>query len=88
MNLLHMSEMTEAEANEIFKSTNCLLCWFPKSHAKNHHMTRCEFLKKYGITCTHDYTTDSRISEKSRQRSKDRCTKNATLDAKDEKKAA
>ena len=44
-------------------------------------------LKKYGITCTHDYTADSRISEKSRQRNKDRRTKNATLDAEDEKKA-
>ena len=87
VNLLHMSDMTEAEADEIFKSMNCLLCRFPKSHAKNHPMTRCEFLKKYGITCTHDYSTDMRISKKSRTRSNNRHKKNAGLDAKDEKNA-
>ena len=87
-NLLQTAEMTEAEADEIFKSTNCLLCRYPKSHAKNHHMTRCGFLKKYGIACTHDYTTDSRVSETSRQKSKDRRTKNVNLDADNEKKAA
>ena len=58
-NLLQTTTMTEAEADEIFKCTNCLLCRYPKSHAKNHHITRCPFLKKYGITCTHDSTTDS-----------------------------
>ena len=26
VNLLHMSKMTESEADEMFKSTNCLLC--------------------------------------------------------------
>merc|ERR1712238_105958 len=75
-----MSEMTEEEADEIFKCTNCLLCRYPKSHAKNHHMTKCPFLKKYGITCTHDYTSDQRISESSRERSKQRRKKNETLD--------
>ena len=80
--------MTEAKADEIFKCTNCLLCRYPKSHAKSHHMTRCPFLAKYCITCSHDFTTDSRISEESRQRNKNRRKKNATLDAEDEKKAA
>ena len=35
INLLHMSEMTESEVDEIFKSINCLLCCFSRSHAKN-----------------------------------------------------
>ena len=39
MNLIQMSEMTEEEADEIFKCTNCFLCQYPKSHAKNHHIT-------------------------------------------------
>ena len=83
-----MAEMTEEEADKIFKCTNCLLCRYPKSHAKNHHMTNCTFLKKYGITCTHDFATDQRISEASRERGKQRRKKNANLDAEDEKKAA
>ena len=83
-----MAEMTEEEANEIFKCTNCLLCRYPKSHAKNRHMTKFPFLKKYGTTCTHDFATDQRISEASRERGKQRRKKNATLDAEDEKKAA
>ena len=29
INLLHMSKMTESEADKIFKSTNCLSCCFP-----------------------------------------------------------
>ena len=63
-----MSEMTESEADEIFKSTNCLLCRFPKSHAKNHHMTTCGFLKKYGISCSYDRSTDMRVQEKFRNK--------------------
>ena len=50
--------MTESEADEIFKSTNCLLCQYLKSHAKSHHMTTCGFLKKYGITCGYDREND------------------------------
>ena len=86
-NLLQMAEMTEEEADEIFKCTNCLSCCYPKSHAKNHHMTKCPFLKKYGITCTHDFATDQQISEASSEQGKQRRKKNATLDGEDEKKA-
>ena len=82
-----MAKMMEEEADEIFKCTNCLLCRYPKSHAKNHHMTKCPFLKKYGITCTHDFATDQRISEASRERGKLRRKKNANLDDEDDKKA-
>ena len=62
--LLHMSEITESEADEILKSNNCLLCRFPKSHTKNHHMTTCGFLKKYSISCAYDRSTDMRVPEK------------------------
>ena len=68
VNLLHMSDMTESEADAIFKSTNCLLCRHPKSHAKNHHMTTCSFLTKYGITCGYDRFKDTRISEITRNK--------------------
>ena len=88
VNLLHMSDMTEDEADEIFKITNCLLCRYPKSHAKNHHMTTCEFLKKYGIDCTHDRTSDMRIPKKYRTKATTCRKKNDALDAEDEKKAA
>ena len=83
-----MSDMTEEEADEIFKSTNCLLCCYPKSHAKNHHMTTCGFLKKYGIVCTHDQTSDMRIPEKYRTKATSCLKKNDALDAEDEKNAA
>ena len=80
--------MTEDEADEIFKSTNCLLCRYPKSHAKNHHMTTCGFLKKYGIVCMHDQTSNMRIPEKYCMKATTRRKKNDALDAEDEKNAA
>ena len=86
-NLLHQSEMMESEADEIFKSTNCLLCRYPKLHAKNHHMTTCGFLRKYGITCGYDHEFDMRIPKKYRTKITSRCKKNAGLDAEDDKKA-
>ena len=85
VNLLHMSKMIESEADEMFKSTNCLLCWYPKSHAENHHMPVCGFLKRYGITCSYNQTTDMRISKKSRNKYTGRRKKNSGLDAEDTK---
>ena len=88
VNLLHMSKMTESEADKIFKSTNYLLCYFPKSQAKNHPMTTCGFLKKYGITCTYERSTDMTVPEIFCIEVNNCKKKNAKLNAKDAKKAA
>ena len=88
VSLLHMSDMTEDKADEIFKSTNCLLCCYPKSRAKNHRMTTCGFLKKYSIVCTYDQTSDMRIPKKYCTKATTHRKKNDALDAKDEKNTA
>ena len=80
--------MTEDEADEIFKSTNCLLCYFPKSHAKNHHMTTCRFLNKYGVSCAYDRSIDMRVPEEYRTKVTSHRKKNAALDDEEDKKAA
>ena len=51
-------------------------------------MTTCSFLTKYGITCGYDQFKDTRISEITRNKWKERRNKTASLDADDTKKAA
>ena len=80
--------MTESEATKIFKSTNCLLCQFPKTHVKSHHISVCRFLKRYDINCSYKRTTDLQIPKKFCNKVNDRRKKNAGLDAKDAKKQA
>merc|ERR1712161_163209 len=75
MGLLQMAEMTEEEADEIFKCTNCLLCRYPKFHAKNHHMTKCPFLKKNDTLDTEDDKKAATIDKKNAKKKKDAALK-------------
>ena len=42
------------------KTTNCPVCRLPKGHAKNHHITRCPFIKKMSLSVNYDKNTDQR----------------------------
>ena len=88
VNLLNLSKITESEADKIFKSTNCQLCQFLKSHVTNHHMNICPFPTKYGVTCSYNQAIDMQLLKTFFTRYTDCRKKNAWLDAEDVKKSA
>ena len=50
-------------ANNMFKQTNCLACYHPKSHWLNLHMASCSHFKEFGLTVTYDSTNTNKHQE-------------------------